>query len=67
MSISILFFCSSEVKARNSQWMISIEEIEKKYLTAVILTFLFLHHFCSFLLDIFLVQDTPKSSIQINS
>ena len=53
MLISISFFCSSEVKERNSQWIICIEKIEKKYLTAFILTSLFLRHFCSFLLDIF--------------
>ena len=53
MLISILFFRSSEDNESNSQWMICIKEIEKKYLTAFILTFLFLCHFCSFLLDFF--------------
>ena len=41
MLISILFFCSSEVKERNSQWMICIEEIENK--TAFILTFFYFY------------------------
>ena len=53
MLISVLFFCSSEVKERNRQWMICIEEIEKKYLTAFILTFYFYAIFVAFCLILF--------------